>query len=372
MAKQDPYEVLGVSRDASADEIKSAFRRLARKHHPDVNPNDPSAEDKFKEIGEAYSILSDADKRARFDQFGTTDDVPSDPFFQGGGGAGFGDLFEMFFGAATGGQSRRRSGVDGEDLRAEVHLTLAEVVSGVNKALRVNRLLVCTSCKGSGSEGAKPPETCVTCKGQGQVSAVRNTFIGQVRTNSPCPTCHGAGVIIKEPCKTCRGKKFTREASELEVAIPAGVESGATMHVPGRGGESIGEGRPGDLYVILHVDDDARFERRGQTLISRIELTFAQAALGDEILVEGVDAEYDLTIPPGTQPGTHLTIKGAGLPPLHGGKRADLIILTQVHIPTKLTDGEVKLIREFAELRGESAPKGEDKGGLFGGFFKKK
>jgi molecular chaperone DnaJ len=279
----------------------------------------------------------------------------------------------MFFGAASGGnQGRRRSGVDGEDIRAEVHLTLAEVVTGAAKKVKVNRLTVCTSCKGAGTEGGKPPETCSTCRGQGQVTAVRNTFIGQVRTSTPCPACHGAGTLIKDPCKGCRGKKFIREGVEVEISIPAGVESGATMHVPGRGGESIGDGRPGDLYVILHVEDDSRFERRGQTLVSRIEISFAQAALGDEIVIEGVDAEYDLTIPAGTQPGTHLTIRGAGLPPLHGGKRADLVILVQVHVPTKLSEAEVKLIRELADIRGEGTPRGEDKGGLFGGFFKKK
>ncbi len=372
MPQQDPYEVLGVSRDASADEIKSAFRRLARKHHPDVNPNDPSAEDKFKEIGEAYQILSDPDKRQRFDQFGTVDDVPSDPF-QGAGGAGFGDLFEMFFGSSGGGgQSRRRSGVDGEDMRTEVSMSLADVVAGVTKQLKINRAKVCDSCRGSGAEGGKPPEVCSTCRGQGQVSAVRNTFIGQVRTNSPCPTCQGAGTIIREPCKSCRGKRFVREITDVEISIPAGVETGATMHVPGRGGESIGDGRPGDLYVILDVAEDPRFERRGQTLISRIDLTFAQATLGDQIMVEGVDTNHELPIPAGTQSGAQIRIRGAGLPPLHGGRRADLIIVTQVVVPTKLTDGEVKLIREFAELRGETPPKGDDKGGFLGGFFKKK
>lgn len=370
MARRDPYEVLGVSRSASADEIKSAYRRLARRFHPDVNPNDPEAEEKFKEVGEAYSILSDTDKRARFDQFGTTDDVPSDPFF--GGAGGITDLFDMFFGGAGGQAQRRRQGRDGDDVRADVELTLQEVIDGVTREVSVDRMTQCSNCNGLGTEGAKPPETCPNCKGQGVISAVRNTFIGQVRTQTTCPTCQGQGTVIKDPCHVCRGQGLVRERSTVTINVPAGVESGATMHIPGQGSEGTGVGRPGDLYVVLHVKEDERFERRGTTLYTLLDLTFAQAALGDHVELQGVDAPVELQIAPGTQPNEQISVKNAGLPPLHGGRRGDLIVQINVKVPTKLTDAEADLVRKFAEMRGERMPKGGGKGGILGGLFGKR
>jgi len=368
---RDPYEVLGVARGASADDIKSAYRRLARRYHPDVNQDDPSAEEKFKEVGEAYAVLSDPDRRARFDQYGTTDEAPSDPFF-GGGGGGISDLFDVFFGGmggATGG--RRRVGRDGDDVRADVELTLQDVINGVQRDVEVNRSAECSVCHGQRTEGGKPPETCGTCRGQGMVSAVRNTFIGQVRTSAPCPTCHGEGTIIKDPCKNCRGNGLVPETATVSITIPPGVDSGATMQVPGQGGDALGAGRPGDLYVVLHVKEDARFDRDGQTLHTMLEATFAQAALGDQVPIEGVDSTHEITIEAGTQPGTQITIRGAGLPPLHGGRRGDLIVTIQVKVPKKLSDTQVKLIRELAEVSGEAQPK-QEKGGILGGLFGKR
>ena len=372
MAVKDPYEVLGVQRSATADEIKSAYRRLARRYHPDVNQDDPTAEDKFKEIGAAYSVLSDPEKRARFDQFGTTEDGPqAGDFFNNGGG--FGDLFDMFFGGVAGqGGGRRRMGRDGDDLRADVEIELKDVLAGKKVDIEIDRDVECDSCAGKGTEGGTTPETCGTCKGQGVVSTVRSTFIGQVRTQAVCPTCQGEGTLIKNPCKKCNGKRVVEESGTVTVNIPAGVESGSTMQLPGHGNEGTGGGRTGDLYVVIGVKPDSRFERRGQTLFTTLQATFAQAALGDHVEIEGVDGDVSVEVKAGTQPGTPFTVKGAGLPPLHGGRRGDLIVQINVVVPTKVNDAEAKLIRELADLRGERQPQGEGKGGFLGGLFGKK
>lgn len=369
MPIQDPYEVLGVGRSASADEIKSAYRRLARRYHPDVNPNDPSAEEKFKEVGEAYSILSDADRRARFDQYGTTEEMPNGgAHFQGGGG--FQDLFDMFFGAAGGGGGGRpRRGRDGDDVRADAELSYQDVLTGVRKDVQVKRLAECQACGGVGTEGGRPPETCGNCRGSGQVTAVRNTFIGTVRTSAPCPTCQGTGVIIRDRCKVCHGQMVVPETATVTINVPPGVEDGQTMQVPGQGGDGVGDGRPGDLYVVLHVKAEKRFERDGQTLYTILEISFPQATLGIRAKIQGVDQEHEIDVTAGTQPGTQIPIRGAGLPPLHGGRRGDLIIQVQVRIPTKLSEAEEKLIRELAEIQGDET---RDDRGFLGGLFGRK
>jgi len=366
MASMDPYEILGVAHSATAEEIKSAYRRLARRYHPDVNPNDLESEEKFKEIGEAYSILSDTEKKARFDRFGTVDPQQ----MQGDVFGGFSDLFDVFFGQQTGG--RRTRGRDGSDLKLDLELTLVDVIHGLQREVDVNRLAECDSCHGSGVEGGKQPEQCPTCRGQGVVSAVRNTFLGQVRTQSPCPTCQGAGTVITDPCRVCRGNGVVPKTEKVHLNIPPGFESGATMHLPGQGNDGSGGGRPGDLYVVLHVKDQKRFERKGQTLLTHLELTFAQAALGDHLEIQGVEDQIEVLVPAGTQPGTRIPLKGAGLPPLHGGRRGDLLVQVSVRIPERLSEHEAKLIREFAELRGEQVPKGGDKGGILGLFGKKR
>jgi molecular chaperone DnaJ len=369
MPIQDPYEVLGVSRSAAADEIKSAYRRLARRYHPDVNPNDPASEDRFKEVGEAYSILSDATKKEQFDRFGITDSQqgPSqgDPF------GGFSEIFDAFFGGAQGG-GRRSRGRDGADLRFDLELTLLDVINGAAKDIEVERLGECDSCRGTGVEGGKAPDVCPSCKGQGVVSTVRNTFLGQVRTQTSCPNCQGTGVIIKDRCHECRGNGVVQKTEHVTLTVPPGVETGATMHLPAQGNDGSGGGRPGDLYVVLHVAESKQFERRGQTLFTGVDLTFAQAALGDHLEIQGVEGPLELLVPAGIQPGTRIPIKGAGLPPLHGGKRGDLMIQANVKVPEKLTDAEAKLINEFAELRGERIPKGSDRGGILGLFGKKR
>jgi len=370
MAKRDPYEVLGVPRDASADEIKSAYRRLARLYHPDVN-KEPGAEDKFKEVGEAYSVLSDPERRAKFDRFGSMEDGPENPFFNMGGGGGIGDLFEMFFGNVQQPGRPRSQGRDGEDVRVHVELSLQEVITGAHRDVAVNRSTMCTTCNGQGTEGGKPPEPCATCKGQGMVIRTQNTILGSVRTSTVCPTCKGQGSIITDPCKVCKGKGAVQETARVNVTIPPGVETGQAMHIPGQGGEGIGMGRSGDLEVVLTVADDGKFERRGTVLFTMAPLTFAQAALGDTIDIEGVDQAYELEIPATTQPGSQLIIKGGGLPPLHGGKRGDLVVQTTIAVPKKISDAQEKLLREFAELGGEPIPKGENKG-LLGKVFGKR
>ncbi|MDX2064815.1 MAG: J domain-containing protein [Fimbriimonadaceae bacterium] len=368
MAATDPYAVLGVSRNATADEIKAAYRRLARQHHPDVNPNDPSAEERFKEIGAAYAILSDPEKKARFDQYGTTEDSPGGDFY-GGAGGGLGDLFDMFFGGVPGGGARRRSGRDGDDIQADVELTYLDVLNGASREVTYDRDVRCGSCRGSGVEGGGAPERCPNCNGAGVVTAVRSTFIGQVRTQMPCNTCQGEGTVVKNPCRTCRGRKVTRERTQISVTIPPGFEDGSVMQNPGRGGEGVGAGQNGDLYIMLRVRPDDRFERRGTHLFTSLEISFPQAALGDEVVIEGVDAPVTVTIPAGTQPGAQLVIRGAGLPPLHGGRRGDIAVEIAVRVPTQLSDAETKLIRELAELRGETPGKPDEGGGLFGGLF---
>jgi molecular chaperone DnaJ len=371
MAQRDPYEVLGVSRGASADDLKSAYRRLARQFHPDVNPNNAEAEEKFKEIGQAYAVLGDPEKRARFDQFGVLDDQPqTGDFFNGG--AGINDLFDMFFGGVAGGGGNRRQGRDGADLRLDLTISLADVITGVKREVEVTRLVQCDACHGVGTEGGKPPDKCAHCGGQGVVSQVRNTFMGQMRTSTTCPSCAGAGVIIKTPCPVCRGRQVIQKAEKSELDIPPGVESGATMHVSGRGNDGIGGGHPGDLYVVLDVKSDKRFERDGQSLYTHIDLTFAQAALGDELEIEGVDASLPLDIPAGTQPNAQIRVKNAGLPPLHGGRRGDLIVVCAVQVPTKLDATQADLIRQLATASGEELPKGHEKGSLLGGLFGKK
>jgi molecular chaperone DnaJ len=367
MPQRDPYEVLGVSRSASAEEIRVAYRKLARKFHPDVNRDKPEAEAQFKEIGQAYEILSDSDKRARFDQFGSVDEQIAGGY---GGGADFSDLFDMFFGGSP--QGRRRSMArDGHDVQAEVELTLLDVLTGLDTQVSVKRDAKCDACAGTGGEGGAPPTVCEHCHGTGAVSQIRNTFIGQVRTQTTCPVCNGQGLILKSRCSKCGGRGVRPETANIPVKIPPGVEDGARMQLTGFGGEGVLGGQPGDLYVRLNVVEDERFERHGTTLYAPLEISFVQATMGDEVKLDGVDAPVAVDVPSGIQPGTQLTVRGAGLPPLHGGKRGDMIVQVQVRVPEKLNDSQIKALRDFAEASGESIPEGSGKG-LLGGLFGKK
>lgn len=368
MAIRDPYEVLGLDRNASADEIKSTYRRLARRYHPDVNPGDPEAEERFKEIGEAYSILSDPERRERFDRFGTADEVPMGDFFGGAGGGGLGDIFEMFFGAAGGG--RRNFGVNGEDLQTTVNISLSDVVQGTTRPISYTRMATCDACSGQGTEGGVEPETCATCRGTGAVIRTQNTFLGAVRTQAPCNTCGGRGKIIRNPCKACDGTQRKSEQRSMDVRIPAGIEDRAAIQVPGAGGDPIGFGRSGDLYVVVQIEDMQGFERDDRDLHAELKLSFAQATLGSKVEPKAIDEAVVLHVPAGSQPGDTIVAKGHGLPPLHGGRRGDIVYHLTVDVPRQLTEQQRVLVEQLAQAFGE--PKIEAKDSLLGGLFKKK
>lgn len=373
MPARDPYEVLGVRKDATQDEIKSAFRKLARQYHPDVNPGDDTAEAKFKEIGEAYGIVGDPEKRARFDQFGVTDDQAGGAWSGGGyQDVGFGDLFEAFFGG-MGASAGRRGGVrDGDDIRADAHVTLQDVLHGAEIDVRYRRSAQCDLCKGAGTADGGPPKTCPDCGGRGAVTAVRQTILGSIRTQTPCAKCRGEGMLIENPCSSCKGEGVLPKTEDLIVTVPAGIDSGQTLRVGNRGSDGVRGGTTGDLYVVVHVKEDARFERRGRDLATEVELTIAQATLGDMVEIEGLDGTLEVSIDHGTQPGDVMRIKGEGLPRIGTTNRGDLFVYAKVVVPKKVSEAEANLLKEFAELRGESVPKPADKAGFLEGLFRKK
>ena len=358
--KRDYYEVLGVEREASLEEVKRAYRQLARKHHPDVNPDDKTAEAKFKEVAEAYEVLSDEQKRAAYDRYGHQTNGGGPEGFPGGGG-GFGDIFDLFFGGAAGGQ-RRGGPQRGDDMRYDLEVTLEEAFTGVEKTLRYQRVETCETCKGTGGKPGTQPDTCVQCAGAGQVRQTQNTFLGQIATVATCPRCNGRGKVYREPCVTCNGAGRQRKTREMPITIPAGVDDGMQMPIRGEGeGGALG-GPPGDLYVFFQVKEHPRFQRRGRDLHTEIPLTFAQAALGDEIAVPTVGGETgDIKVPEGTQTGTNFRLRGLGMPDVRNASmRGDLHATVRIETPTKLSDEEKRVLRDFAALRGEKReePKG--------------
>lgn len=366
MAKADYYELLGVPRNATPDAIKQAFRKLARQYHPDANPGNPQAEEKFKEINEAYEVLSDPDKRARYDQFGHAGGPQAGP-----GGAGFGgfdvnfggldDLFDMFLGGNPGAQ-RRRGPAEGPDLRVDVVLTLEEVMTGVSKKVQIERQETCSSCRGSGALEANAVETCRECKGTGQVQQVRDSFFGSFVRMHPCPRCHGQGRIITKPCKECQGRGQVKKVREITIPIPAGVETGNRFRMQGQGGAGERGGPPGDLIVFVHVKEHPLFRRQGADLLTDVKVGFAQAALGSEVQLETLDGStYTFKVQPGTQPGTILNLRDLGLPRLGETGRGLLKVNVVVEVPRKLTPKEQDLLRQWAELRGETVTS-EDRG----------
>ena len=356
MAKRDYYEVLGVERNAGQQEIKSAYRKLAQKYHPDRNPGDKEAEERFKEGAEAYSVLSDQDKRARYDRFG----------HQGvGGAAGFGgidptifadfsDILGDFFG--LGGGARGRGGSSGmtrgADLRYDLTLTFEEAAFGVETTLRVPRLETCEACKGMGSQGGGAPTPCSACAGRGQVRFTQG-FFTVART---CPQCHGEGRVISDPCKECGGEGRVEKERSLSVKIPAGVDTGARLRLVGEGEHGRRGGPAGDLYVVVQVRPHARFRRDGSTVFSKLAISFPQAVLGTSVEVDTIHGKSALEIPSGTAHGRDFRLRQQGIERLDGSGKGDHVVTVEVEVPNPrtLSDEEVQLLRRLAEIRGES------------------
>lgn len=363
--KRDYYDVLGVPRSASADEIKKAYRRLARKHHPDVNPNDNDADVRFKEINEAYEVLSNSEKRDMYDRFGHNA-VNGGPGGFGGFDVdfgGFGDIFDMFFGGGARQATRERPVAErGSDLRYDLELTLEEAATGVERKIRLNRLETCSVCLGSGAAPGSHPETCMMCHGTGQVRQQQQTFLGtQIRISS-CPRCRGEGHIISDPCDECRGQGRARKTMEKAVRVPAGVDDGMRIRIPGEGEAGIRGGAPGDLYIITNIKPHEIFQRRGNDIWCEVPVSFAQAALGATIKVRTLSGEENLHIAEGTQNDEVYTLRGMGMPDPRGRGRGDLNAVVKVQTPTKLSEEQRDILKQFAEMRGESLERHEEKG----------
>lgn len=364
MAKRDYYEVLGVSRGASADEIKKAYRKLARQYHPDANPNDKSAEAKFKEVAEAYEVLSDSGKRANYDRFGhAAANTQGFGGFEGFGGfnadlGGFGDIFDMFFGGAA----RSRSGPQkGSDVRVDIEISFKEAAFGLEKDIKMPRVENCDVCKGSGAEPNTGVKICQICSGTGQVKSYQNTPLGRIVQSYTCNNCRGTGRIIEKPCSACQGSGRVKRSRSIHIKIPAGVSTGTRLRISGEGDAGPRGGPHGDLYVLINVRPHRLFKREGDDIICEIPVSFAQAALGDEVEVPTLEGATKIRIPEGTQHGTQFRLRGRGIPNIDGFGRGDQNILVKVVTPSKLTEQQKQLLREFASLSGESPP-GEAKG----------
>jgi molecular chaperone DnaJ len=342
---RDYYEVLGVSRDAGEDELKKAYRKLARQCHPDANPDDPEAEAKFKELGEAYAVLSDPNRRSTYDRFGSASSV--------GGGFDPFDIFASFFGGDPFGFNRRTGPQRGRDLVIALEITLEEVVSGVTKSFPVRSLRLCSRCGGEGAEPGTSSSTCERCNGSGTVRTMQRGFFGNVVTASTCPECGGLGQKILSPCIECRGEGRVEREEEVKVEVPAGVEDGMQLRVTGRGEAGPRGGVAGDLYVQLRVKQMKGFTRQGDDVLVEVEVPFSQAALGTSLKIDSFDGKVELELPPGTQPGETLAVKGAGVSHLGRGGRGDLLVQIKVKVPTNLSSEEDQLLRKFAALRGE-------------------
>jgi molecular chaperone DnaJ len=370
--KRDYYEVLGVSRSASGEEIKRAYRNLARKYHPDVNKS-ADAEVKFKEINEANEVLSDDNKRRMYDRLGHAGVGASapDPTAGFGGFGGLGDIFEMFVNAGGGGFNGGGSVAErGDDLRMDIEVTLEEAALGTKKNVRIQRRESCDLCSGSGAQPGTSVETCPTCKGIGVVRRTQNAIGIMLQTQVPCPQCRGVGRIIASPCTQCRGEGRVRKNRERNVDIKAGVDNGTRIVLRGEGDAGLRGGDPGDLYLVLHVRAHEKFERRGNDLFCEIPISFVRAALGGDITVPTINGEEKLTIPEGTQSGKAIQMRGKGIPDLNGRGRGDQYVIVNIQTPTKLTPDQKALLKQFAQSLGENVDVPQEKGlfsRLFGG-----
>ena len=377
--KRDYYEVLGISKGASEDEIKKAYKKMARKYHPDLNPDNKEAEEKFKEVNEAYEVLSDPDKKARYDQYGH---AGVDPNF-GAGGAGFdgnfdfgdlGDIFGSFFGGGFGGGRRTNPNAPqrGESIRMSLAISFEEAAFGCEKSVTVDRMEQCTTCHGSGCAAGTTPEVCPDCHGTGTVQVRRQTPMGVFATSSPCTRCGGKGRIIHQPCKDCHGTGSVRKRKTIQATIPAGIDNGQTISIRGQGHAGVNGGPAGDLLITITVRPHELFRREGTSVLCEAPITFAQAVLGAELEIPTIDGKVKYNLPAGTQPGTTFRLRGQGIPSLHGRGRGDQFVTVKVTVPTNLTAAQKDALRAFGDAMDEkpSAPSQEE--GFFGKRKKKK
>ncbi|MDL2233080.1 molecular chaperone DnaJ [Ruminococcaceae bacterium OttesenSCG-928-L11] len=367
--KRDYYDVLGLAKGASDDEIKKAYRKLAKQYHPDLNPDNAEAEAHFKEVNEAYEILSDSQKKARYDQYGH---AGVDPSYGGGaggtygGGFGFedlGDIFESFFGGGGGsggfgfgGSTRTRNPnapIKGSDIRTTIPLEFMEAVKGTKKTITINHLETCASCHGSGAQKGTEPETCSECGGSGQVRVSQRTPFGTVQTAKTCSRCNGKGVFIKEPCRDCNGKGRVRKSKTLEVSIPAGIDDGQSFVLRGEGDQGMNNGPAGDCIITVSVRPDTLFDRDGFDIWCEIPLTYAQLTLGDEITVPTIDGKVSYTVPEGTQPGTVFRLRNKGVPYVNGRGRGEQYVRISLEVPKNLTGKQKEALRAFDGMMGE-------------------
>ena len=366
--KRDYYEVLGVSKGASDDEIKKAYRKLAKKYHPDMNPGDKEAEAKFKEVNEAYSILSDSEKRARYDQFGHAGVDPN--YGAGGPGGGFGgfdmgdidlgDIFGSFFGGGFGGfggsaSSRRNGPQKGESLRASLTISFEEAAFGCEKEINLNRTEECEACHGSGAEPGTTAETCPDCRGTGVVRVQQRTGGFAFSSTAPCSRCRGTGKIIHTPCKACGGSGSVKKTKRVTVSIPAGIDDGQAISLRGQGNAGKNGGPAGDLIVAVHVKPHPQFHRDGTTVLYEQPVTFYQAVMGAELEIPTIDGKVKYNLPAGTQTGTTFRLRGKGIPELRGRGRGDQYVTVTVQVPTSLTSEQRAALENFAEAMGERA-----------------
>lgn len=357
----DYYEVLGVGRNADAEEIKKAYRRKALELHPDRNSEDPAAQERMAEVNKAYTTLSDPERRARYDRFGSDDEQQLGNPFGGGSpfGGGLGDLFDAFFGGGGGGRSGPSGPPRGVDLQSSVRLSFEEAVFGVEKEITVRTAVACTTCEATGAAPGTSAQTCPDCAGAGQVRKIRQSILGQMVTTGPCGRCGATGQILLQRCATCDGEGRVVESQTYPVEVPAGVDDGITLKLAGRGAVGPRGGPPGDLYVAIEVEQHARFVRDGIHLIERLPISVAQAALGAELNYATLDGDEELSIARGTQTGTVLRLRGRGVPEVRGRGRGDLLVELVIETPTDLSAEQEELLRQLAALRGESvAPPG--------------
>ena len=345
--KRDYYKVLDVSRDASSDDIRGAYRKLAKQYHPDVN-TESGAGERFKEINEAYAVLSDEERRAAYDRFGHAglEGMQFDFDF------GFGDIFEQFFGFGMGGRSTRRAPRRGQNLRYDLTLNFEEAVFGVEKEIEFSRQETCSSCQGSRAEPGTTPIRCSTCNGSGEVRQVRQTILGSMVNVGTCPSCGGLGETIQTPCKTCNGHGLVREHIQRVIQVPAGVDDGTQIRIASEGEPGLNGGPSGDLFVVIHVKAHRYFRRRGNDILLDLGINIAQATLGAQVGIPTLDGEDTITIPPGTQPGKVLRLKGKGVPRLRRNGRGDQLVIVSVDIPRSLTDEQRSLLEQLAETLG--------------------